>query len=423
MNTGVGGGDAATGGTDGGPGAGGVADGSGGETGGTSTGGAETGDGGTSAGGTAAGGTSACEALPPLDLGPGLDCGADGQVLSQSGPHTNRINYVILGDGYTSDLVDSTYIEHIENMLTHEQGMFGTLSEPYLTYRNFINICALKVVSADACVDDLDTGLECDTALGGYGDDESRLGIVDDGLVRDKVAQLMPEEVDVDWIAVTINAGAENWWNSGGAIMVWNGGFEPASHSASVALHEGGHAFHGLADEYDGTSTTCSVANELNVSTESTGAKWSEWLGFDHTPGTGLHGSYEGARYCSTGVYRPTENSEMNLLPDYFNMPSVQKMVHDFYSIVRPIDAHTDNSAPLRNPVGLQVRVVDPDVLKIEWSVDGTPVAGETGTCFAPLGLAAGAHVVSARVYDDTPWVRDNRDDLEQSVSWDITIE
>lgn len=413
VTTGGGGTAAATGGSDTATGGDGIIEGSGGATGGSNTGGADLGS----------GGADTCAALPPLDLGPDLDCGSEAHMFQQSGPHTNRINYVILGDGYTSELVESTYLDHISNMLAHEQGMFGALSEPYFTYRKFINICALKVVSQDACIDDLDTGLECDTALGGYGDDASRLGIVEDTLVRAKVAELMPEEVDVDWTAVTINAGAENWWNSGGAIMVWNGGFEPAAHSASVALHEGGHAFHGLADEYDGTSTSCSVANELNVSTESSGAKWAEWLGFDHTPGTGLHGSYEGARYCSTGVYRPTENSEMNLLPDYFNMPSMQKMVHDFYAIVRPIDAHTDNSVPLQNPSGLQIRVVDPDVLTIEWSVDGTPIPGETGECFPTHELETGAHVVSVRVYDQTPWVRDNRDDLEQNVTWNITIE
>jgi hypothetical protein len=205
--------------------------------------------------------------------------------------------------------------------------------------------------------------------------------------------------------------------------MVWNGGFLPAGNAASVALHEGGHTFHGLADEYDGTSTDCSSAAEANVSTDDSGAKWSEWLGFDHDPGTGLHGSYEGARYCETGVYRPTENSEMNLLPDYFNMPSMQKMVHDIYAVVSPIDAHTENSEPLSNPQGVQIRVVDPDVVTIDWSLDGEVVEADVGPCFATSGLESGSHTVTVRVYDQTPWVRDSRSDLEQSISWDVVID
>jgi hypothetical protein len=308
------------------------------------------------------------------------------------------------------------------NMLQHEQGMYGDLGEPYRRYRRFINVCALKVESQDGCIDDLDTGLQCDTAFDGYGDDSSRLGIVTESLVYDAIAQRLPDSVDVDWIGVTINAGSENWWNSGGAVMVWNGGFEPQNNAASVALHEGGHAFHGLADEYDGDDQNCSMAPELNVSTSDDGAKWAEWLDFDHTPGTGLHGVFEGARYCAAGVYRPTRNSEMNQLPDYFNMPSIQKIIHDIYEVVDPIDNYTPNSAQQMDPEALAVRVVDPDVISLEWSVDGEVVTGQDSECFSAAGLEPGEHVVQVRAFDATPWVRDSRDDLEQVVSWSVSI-
>lgn len=395
------------------------------------SGGASSGDGDMSGGAfsggndnaTSSGGanTNACEAAAPLTLGEGFNCGDLGHIFFDRGPHTNRVNYVLLGDGYLAADLETVYINHLTNMLEHEQGMFGDLSEPYRTYRNFINICALKIASNDSCVDDLDTGLQCDTAFDGYGDDASRLGIVDDRKVRAAVATHMPNEIDVDWIGVSINAGADNWWNSGGGIMVFNGGFQPSSHAASVALHEGGHTFHALADEYDGTNTNCSSAPEMNVSTDNSGSKWADWLGFDHAPGTGPHGSYEGGRYCKTGIYRPTQNSEMNQLPDYFNMPSIQKMIHDIYDIVDPIDAHTDNNETLINPAVLQVRVIDEAVLKIEWSVDEA-LSAEQGSCFDTSTLSAGSHVVTARVSDPTPWVRDARDDLEQSVSWTVEV-
>ena len=112
----------------------------------------------------------------------------------------------------------------------------------------------------------------------------------------------------------------------------------------------------------------------------------------------------------------------MNQLPDYFNLPSQQKMIHDIYAIVRPIDAHTPNGATLVEPAVLQVRLVDPSVLKVEWIVDGTSLTSDGGECFDPATLPSGEHQVTARAYDDTPLVRDHRDDLEESVTWTVSI-
>jgi hypothetical protein len=306
------------------------------------------------------------------------------------------------------------------------QGMFSEIGQPYLRYRKFINICALKVASNDPCVDDDDVaGDECDSAFNGHGDDASRLGGVDRNAVNSAITRLLPN-VDVDWRSVTINAGADNWWNSGGSIMVWNGGFEPRNRSASVALHEGGHAFHRLADEYGGSDCSRQPGSEVNVTLDRTGRdKWAEWLTpqpFDDMGRTGLHGAFEGGYYCNTGRFRPTQNSEMNQLPDYYNMPSMQKIVRDIYGIVDPIDAHTDNTSPLDNPTQLVVSVIDPAVIKVEWSVDGTVVAANGGQCFTPSGLAPGSHTVTARAYDDTPWVRGDRSALEQRVTWTVQI-
>lgn len=413
------GGASAGGGTQGGGGTG-----TGGEV--LSSGGVSSGGGVGAGGGAGTGGDAAargCEELPPLPMAPALDCGESGVVLLDSGRPANRVNYVIVGDGYTAEQLDTLYLEHVRNMLEHEWGMFGEMGEPYRRYKRYINVCALRVASKDGCVDDRDTGQMCDTAFNGYGDDASRLGIVDELLVYSKVGDLLPESVEPDWLGVTIHAGADNWWNSGGAIMVWNGGFEPQGQAASVALHEGGHAFHGLADEYAGDSQTCDAAPEKNVSTSDGGEKWMEWLGFEHSPGTGPHGSYEGARYCSQGVYRPTQNSEMNQLPDFFNMPSIQKMVHDIYEVVAPIDAHTDNTGILSNPAALQVRLVDPEVVRLRWSVDGVEQPETDEDCFSLVHLPAGDHLISVQAKDETPWVRDDRSDLSQSVAWSVTID
>jgi hypothetical protein len=112
----------------------------------------------------------------------------------------------------------------------------------------------------------------------------------------------------------------------------------------------------------------------------------------------------------------------MNQLPDYFNMPSMQKIVRDIYAIVDPIDAHTDNTSPISGATELRVSVIDPTLIKVEWSVDGRVINANGGQCFTPSGLASGTHTVTARAYDDTDWVRGDRSSLEQSVTFNVVI-
>ncbi len=92
----------------------------------------------TASSGGATGGTTTQEVEP-------LDCGADGWAVENHGPPENRVNYVILADGYDSTTINTTLEDHIHTALQrrfeHESG------EPYGRYRNFVNICVMKVVS------------------------------------------------------------------------------------------------------------------------------------------------------------------------------------------------------------------------------------------------------------------------------------
>jgi len=409
--------------------------------GGTAAGGSASGAGGSATGGepTGTGGSApgTCGGEPLLEVGGvEFDCGESGHVFTAAGRADNRVNYAILGDGYDQTQIETLFVEHVENMLHHDEtGFYSAIGEPYARYRKFINICGLELASADSCIDNADIGRACDTLFDGRCEPPcdaggTRLGVVNEGKVNMALADEVPSDVDIDWIGVTINADADGWWNSGGSVMVWNGGYSAQSQAASVALHEGGHTFHGLADEYGGTSQNCGEFEEINSTADPAGEKWAHWLGYSdertgadgETFGTFEQGVFEGSRYCDQGQYRPSQDSEMNLLPQPFNMPSAEKIILDIYSIVEPIDAHTDNSEPLVSPTALQVRVVDPEILSIEWSVDGEVVADQAGECFIVPDLSPGEHEVSVRVFDETEWVRRELELLEQSVSWEVSV-
>jgi hypothetical protein len=343
-----------------------------------------------------------------------LDCGPSGLALEAHGPVANRVNYVVLGDGYLTSELDTTYLAHVRSMIA---ALFSDRHEPYRRYRRFLNICVLKVASNESGVDG--DGQVRDTAFDGRGDDRSRLGTVNGTKVRAAITRLLPHTMDVDWRSVVLNS--DQWWHSGGAIMVWSGG--GGSRAAGAAVHESGHSFHRLADEYDhGSCQTAGEPTEINVTADPTGQrKWKEWLDFDQVPGTGLQRPVQGGRYCRTGIYRPSVNSLMRAVPGAFNAISREKIVRDIYNIVSPIDRATDPRA-IASPPELTVQVVDPTVIKVEWSVDGQMVSADGGESFRPTGLAPGIHTVSARAYDDTPWVRGDRSRLQRTVQWTITI-
>ena len=345
-----------------------------------------------------------------------LDCGEAGIVLEGHGPPANRINYIIVGDGYSEADLDTTYVEHLQEMLSIR---FTPELEPYLRYRNFVNICALKVASNQSGI----TMSAGDTAFDGYGNDESRLGYVNDDKVFDKIDELLPATIEVDWTAVVLND--DRWWNSGGRLMVWSGAHEDA---ALAAEHEGGHTFQRLADEYGGDCTFSGSEEmmRINVTKDgtNTAGKWTEWLDFDHSPGTGVQGIVEGAQYCDRGAYRPSEDSVMNILWDssYYNAISREQAVLIIYEKVEPIDSSTPSSESTVQV--LNVQVIDPAVIKLEWSVDGDVVAAATSADFdvAAQSLPSGSHVITARAYDDTEWVRGDRAELEQTVEWTIAV-
>src|SRR4029453_11516369 len=110
-------------------------------------------------------------------------------------------------------------------------------------YRNFVNICGIKIVSAGAICGS--------SALGCCGDDMSRLPKSKSASVN-AAFNALPASLSLDWRAVMLNGSS--WWNTGSTTMLWSGGHVDAP---GAALHEGGHGFHQLADEYG----TCTGAN------------------------------------------------------------------------------------------------------------------------------------------------------------------
>ena len=347
--------------------------------------------------------------------------GAQLTTFLNNGPSSNRVDIVFLGDGYAAG-EGATYQAHIDAMMHH---MFNEGEDPYPRYNKFFNGHRVDLVSAQSGADDPSVGHYVNTALdASYRWDgvTQRLLYVNESKANAALnAALAGRGFSAEMRPVTVNA--TQYGGGGGRYAVYAGG---NSSAPEVALHELGHSFDGLADEYqyfNGSTYTGAEPGNVDLTKDPTGTKWSRWLGYNQ-PGIGVIGAYEGAGYNDHGLYRPSDNSKMRSLNRPFDAIAREKIILDIYSLVDPLDSWTDNSGLLVNPSLLAVDTIDPDVIDLQWFVDGALVPTATGESFdlRGLGLTPGLHSVMAHAYDPTDWVRMDLDKLQENVSWRVQI-
>ncbi len=336
--------------------------------------------------------------------------------LQTTGYSSNRIDMVFIGDGYTASEIDSTYNAHIRSLLDY---LFTNeaLAEPFGRYRNFFNIHAIDVVSAQSGADDAAAGIYRDTALNARysGRDLS----VDPNLAaaaEDEALRFAGFSAEMSFAVVNDT----KYGGSGRPYATYAGG---NSESFEVALHEVAHSFAGLADEYNYGGAVAYAGDEpacANVTKDSAGAKWAEWIGYDQ-PGIGVIGAYEGGYYHQTGIYRPSLMSKMNVLGNPFDAVAREQFILKFYEFVDPLDGYTDAWGTKYNLTDFHVDVIDPAVIKVDWTLDGKTFT-DSGETFRTLQdyYGFGTHIVKARAYDPTEWVRGDRSLLEQTVTWTV---
>lgn len=368
-------------------------------------------------------------ALSPICHSQSLD------TILQTGHPSNRVDMLILGDGYTQAQIDSgTYDGHIQTLLDyHFASSPDHLADPFPRYKNFFNVHKIDTPSQESGADIPNQAITVDTALDAtFGTTTERLLTISTGLANAaRNTALSGTGVTADLQYVTVNTS--KYGGSGGSYGVYAGA---NSSSLEVALHEAGHSFSDLADEYDYGGPTVYAGgepSEVNVTKDASGAKWNRWSGFDDPRGSNLDiGAFEGARYSEEGIYRPSSNSKMRNLNRPFDAVSREKIILDFYDHVQPLDDWLPGTFISGQP--LWVDTVDPNVIKVDWYVDDQLVAPAAGDTFDPtqLGLATGQYEVRAHAYDQVvnhafeggllDLVRKDLDKLQQEVSWTVFV-
>ena len=351
-------------------------------------------------------------------------------TVIDNGPSSNRVDIFFLGDGYTTaDLAAGAYSDHVQNYTDHI--FSANLSvDPYFRYRNFFNVHQVEVVSNESGADVPQHEIVKDTALDAtyqWDGETDRLLYIDTNKANAALNSAMAgSDINAEVKFVTVNSSI--YGGGGGSWAVYAGA---NSNALDVALHESGHSFNRLADEYGGDATyTGSEPNRINVTADDSGTKWSHWLGYNDPTGS-VVGAYEGARYHDFGLYRPTLNSKMRNLNRPFNAIGREKIILDIYDLVDPLDSFTDNSTTLVDPLTLDAEAIDDGVIDLQWFIDGVyePTFDDLSTIdISGLGFDVGDHEVELRAFDPTGfdpvdgWVRIETANLEQFVGWNISV-
>jgi hypothetical protein len=351
-------------------------------------------------------------------------------TIRDNGDAANRIDIVVLGDGYSAaDLASGKYAADVEKAII---GLFS--DQPYTEYQRYFNVHRVDVTSAESGADHPLTNIFRDTALeasfdcGGI----ERLVCVNTSTVNSVLTESIAAPNARDVVLVLVND--DEYGGSGGAIAV------ASTHPASVelVLHEIGHSFALLADEYDSSPPTCYDAAEppeANVTNQTTrpAIKWSLWIDPVTplpTPGsTETPGLYQGAKYCATGLYRPTFNSKMRSLGRPFGAVNSEAHIRRIYNFVTPLDSALPQPSTLTlrhgtmQPASVTVPLPFTHALTVTWLVDD--VAAGTGTSFVldTSSLSVGAHVMRVSIADDTAMVRNDPIELlRTSRTWEVMV-
>lgn len=369
--------------------------------------------------------------------------------LLVQGPRTNRINLVVLSEGYTA-AQSSQFLRDATNLV--ETFLSAT---PYAEYRSHVNAYAISVASVESGSDHPTTGGPFRNTYfnSAYEFYDYVITIPPNGLDpnpangQGKVEQLIQTFVpEADMVVLLVNdiqpGGSSGLGGPGGIsnrrpIITALNPYWPYS---DIVVHESGHFFAGLVDEYSNPYPGYTPVEAPNATqrTNRSDIPWQAWIEPSTplpTPNDGawadVIGLFEGAQYQASGWYRPKFDCKMRTLGMPFCEVCREQVVRSIYAKVPLWDRAEPESTTLTwnspAPLRFHLELVQPrqSPLVVEWRTNGVPVAGASAASLEllPGALGNGTHTVEAHVHDATPWVRTDPDArLRASRSWQVQI-
>lgn len=282
------------------------------------------------------------------------------EVIRYQGSPNEFFNLVILGDGYTAD-EQKKFVQDARKVAAD-----FLVQEPFATMKDHINVYAVKVVSNETGASMHPSG-NIDNYFG-----SSYWSFNIERLLyswhTDKIATVLQSNTPFyDLGAVMVNH--PKYGGSGGEFAV----FSTHEAASDIFIHELGHAFSGLSDEYWAGPEFARENTNMTRDNNLTSVRWKEFLGQD---GIGIYSHEEAPQW-----YRPHQSCKMRRLTNAFCMVCNNKITKDIEflggsdTLGLPIAFFGSSDTDI--PVGSQVAFYDLSSYRPEsWSwtfEDGEP--------------------------------------------------
>lgn len=355
-----------------------------------------------------------------------------------NGDRDRRVNIVFLAEGYMIEEMDK-FESDVQDVLI---GFFD--EAPFREYSSYFNVSAVEVPSSESGTDHPCTAPDCPPdfpkeIVNTYFNSTFDLHKIHNLLyVRNtelvfRVLQASTPDWDIAFVLVNTP-----WPGGGGGQLAV---IAASPYATEFALHEVGHSFASLADEYESLGSEVEGYEAPNVTAEvfRPYIRWNIWINASTPVPTpeiyeyrNVVGLFEGAVYNATGWYRPRLYCKMRAGGVPFGEVCREQIVLSIYwTLGSTIDGY--------DPTEPDVTIIDDDIaiftvdrmnpapntVTTDWYFGGILAASNTDTLVVD-GAAhpPGDYELTAVVSDITPFVRNDPDELLTSeVTWTVSIE
>lgn len=245
-------------------------------------------------------------------------------TLQQAADTTRCIHIAYVAEGYT----EAQMQQYLDDCRAACEALFR--HEPFRTLRNRFNIIALLSPSKDSDVSQPGKKIWLDTALGSH----FNTFYVERYLTAPRLKKLHDLLNGTPYEHIIVLANTKHY-GGGGIYNAYNLSYTRGKHFLPVVVHEFGHSFGGLGDEYPyGNSDPMYFEDtepwEPNLTTHTSyPVKWQNLID------AGKASLVEGGGYLSKGVWRGQDNCRMrtNEHPDFCPVcqQALQRLI-DFYT-------------------------------------------------------------------------------------------